>query len=70
MIKEMTSVDVDTNKIDTGYVSSIRTRNSTRENIIYKCYKEKISSKVILSFIVPCTQAAFAICIAREILCF
>ena len=26
-------------KIDMGYVSSIRTRNSTRENIIYKCYK-------------------------------
>ena len=57
-------------KIDTGYVSSIRTRNSTRENIIYKCYKLKTSSKVILSFIVPSTQAAFAICIAREILCF
>ena len=52
-------------KINTGYVSSIRTRNSTRENIIYKC-----SSKVILSFIVPSTQAAFAIFIAREILCF
>ena len=26
-------------KIDTGYVSSIRTRNSTRDTIIYKCYK-------------------------------
>ena len=26
-------------KINTGYVSSIRTRNSTRDNIIYKCYK-------------------------------
>ena len=26
-------------KIDTGYVSSIRTRNSTQENVIYKCYK-------------------------------
>ena len=25
--------------IDTGYVSSIRTRNSTREKIIYKGYK-------------------------------
>ena len=40
------------------------------DNIMYKCYKWKISSKVILSFIVPSTQAAFAICIAREILCF
>ena len=30
----MTSVDVLTIKIDTGYVSSMRTRNSTRENII------------------------------------
>ena len=57
-------------KIDTGYVFSIRTRNSTRDNIIYKCYKKKISSKVILSFIVLSTQAAFAICIAREILGF
>ena len=65
----MTSVAV-LFKIDTGYLSSIRTRNSTRENILYKCYKYKISSKVILSFIVPSTQAAFAICFAREILCF
>ena len=66
----MTSVDVLIIKIDTGYFSSIRTRNSTRENITYKCYKQKISSKIILSLIVPSTQAAFAICIAREILCF
>ena len=66
----MTSVDVLTTKIGTGYISSIRTRNSTRENIIYKCYKLKILSIVVLSFIVSSTQAAFAICIAREILCF
>ena len=57
-------------KVDTGYVSSIRTCNSTRENILEKFYKLKISSKFVLSFTVPSTQAAFAICIAREILCF
>ena len=32
----MTSVDVLTIELDMGYVSSIRTRNSTRENIIYE----------------------------------
>ena len=42
-------------KIDKGYVSSIKTRNSTRENIKYNGFKQKISSKVILSFIVPST---------------
>ena len=58
-------------KIDTDYVSSMRTRNSTRENIIYKCYKsKKFRRKLFLSFIVPSTQTAFAICIAREIVSF
>ena len=64
----MTSVDVLAIKIDTGSVSSIRTRNLTRENIIYKSYKEKITSKVLLLYVVPSTQTAFAICIARQIL--
>ena len=56
-------------KVDTGYVSSIRTRKSTRKYNIQEL-QIKISSKVILSFIVPSTQAASAICIAKEILCF
>ena len=64
----MTSVDVLAIKIDTGSVFSIRTRNLTRENIIYKSYKEKITSKVLLLYVVPSTQTAFAICIARQIL--
>ena len=29
-----------------------------------------MSSKVVLSFIAPSRQAAFAICVAREVLCF
>ena len=33
-------------KIDTGYLSSIRTRNSTRDNIIYKCYNKKFRRKL------------------------
>ena len=57
-------------KIDAGYVFSIKMRNWARENILYKGYKYKISSKIIFSLIVPSTQAAFAICIAREMLCF
>ena len=51
----------------------MRTRKSTQEKNIskYNCVtNKKFSSKVVLSFIVPSTQAAFAIGIAREILCF
>ena len=67
----MTRVDVLTIKIDTGYVSSIRTLNSTLEKKQYKsATNEKNSSKVILPFNVPSTPAAFAICIASEILRF
>ena len=36
---------------------------------IYCVTNKKISSKLVFSFIVPSTQAAFAICIAREIIC-
>ena len=35
-MKKMTSVEVLAIRLDTVYVSSKRTRNSTRENIIYK----------------------------------
>ena len=57
-------------KINTGYISSIRTCNSTREKkTIFYRLQTKISSTVYLSFIVPIMHAEFAICIVREIPC-
>ena len=66
----MTRVDVLTIKTDKSYVSSLRTRNSTREKNNIQVLQIKIFVESF--FVIYCSesQAAFAICIAREILCF
>ena len=55
-LKKKTSVDIHIIKIDTGNVSSIRTRNSTREIIIYKNFMLKSN---IQTFSQLCASSGF-----------
>ena len=55
-------------KLNCGHVSSMKTRNSTRETMYnyINFITRKISSKVVLSIFVPNTQAAFASVLSRR----
>ena len=67
--KEMVRVDVIKIKLNTGCVSLLRTRNSTRKNHILSITNKQFRRNLFLSFIVPSTNASFAICIASKFLC-
>ena len=55
IFKKMIGVGVIKIKLDTGYVSSIRTHNSTREKTIFMNYKQKFRQKYVF-FIIFCAE--------------